>query len=171
MQITKIVNKKVNADRLREDIAAAGIGGAFTGGAQWYGFGPVDGYAYVPLLVETVIGSTTIDGVQVPITAQPGEVHFDLSRALTLGEQATLDGVLDAHVYTDLSVEQAQQVQDEGSLDQIIATKYQTFLDDIQAMNGTMTTAARNAAITRCLTTLGLAARVFLRHERGGVLQ
>jgi len=162
--VVKISIKNFNADRLREELAAAGAAALLTG-IGWAGFN-LTGRIYAPAAARREVGRSSVNGNTVVDFADPGELRFYTTRDLTTPEDTALTNVLTAHNSALLSAEQVRQDQDEADLDAILATERAAFIANLAAWDG-LSTANKFVAAKAMFTTIGKLMRFLLRRERG----
>lgn len=104
--IIKIANKRINLDRLTEELETAGIP---LQGLLLAGFNRLNVRVNQPNASTKVIATGT---GKPDDEADPGELRFTYDPALTTAEETTLDGVLVAHDHTVNSNAQDNQDQD-----------------------------------------------------------
>ncbi len=112
MRITKIANKKLNLERLMDELRPLGISGI-----SFVGFkGADENFIYIetPFLVRTEIGHTTRDGVRTAKFADPGELHLEAPS----DPGVALDTALANHDFGVKSVGQAER--DDREVDKVL---------------------------------------------------
>jgi hypothetical protein len=122
----KTVLKNFNRDLLFEELQASAL--PFIA-VHLYGFDRL-GFIAVPRAEQRLI---TGDGnnPQNNDYAQPGELRFEVTTALTGAESTTLDGLLAAHDSTQRTAEQQRLDQDTNDMDTLVANfpNFDTFSD------------------------------------------
>jgi hypothetical protein len=151
--VVKIALKNFNGSKFHEEITATGLPVV---SLTWAGFEKVTGSVrlYQPKAARSLVGVMVSNGVRTEDFADPGELRFATSRALTALESTALDAAITAHVSSVLTAEQTRENQDEADWTQFIAD-FGTW----DAMN----TAQRMAFLKRAM-------RVLLRAQRGAAL-
>lgn len=111
--IIKIANKRINLDRLTEELATAGIP---LQSLLLAGFNQFNVRVSQPNASTKVIATGT---GKPDDTAEPGELRFTYDPPLTVAQETTLDGVLAAHDHTVNSTSQNNADQDTADAAQL----------------------------------------------------
>lgn len=111
---TRTVLKDFNADLLIEQLVASAL--PFES-KHFAGFVRLGQFRATPAPGPRVIVDNKVANTQ--DIAQPGEIRFVFTTALTVGEAAALDTLLAAHVSTNRTAEQDRLNQDKADLDQL----------------------------------------------------
>jgi hypothetical protein len=113
---TRTVAKDFNRDLLLEQLAASAL--PFVS-AFLAGFERLNRFVGTPSAAPRLITKDGVAGTS--DFAQPGEIRFEFSTALTTAEGTALDSLLTAHVSTNRTADQSRQAQDETDLDALVA--------------------------------------------------
>jgi len=111
-RIIRIVNKSINKDRLQEEVTGSGIAARISP----VGFVTISRRRMDPAPAPKLVAETFDGTTRTQDFADPGEIRIDSEIALTVAEETTLDGVFAAHDFTQLSVGQVAEDQDNTDL-------------------------------------------------------
>ena len=146
----KIVVKRFNHDLLIEELASLPYANL-----NLAGFRQANRYIYEPASAPVLVSSTlNADKSYTKDFAVPGELRIEMSRDLTVQEDADLDTVLAVHDDTEFTAGQRRERQDSTDYD-TLTTRY----PDIEGMNNPQ---LRNY--------IKLIARVLIRERRANTL-
>ena len=149
-QDTRTVLKNFNRDLLNEELVASAL--PFLQ-VELSGFERINQFVGAPTTEPRLISRRLVDPVNktyVEDFAQPGELRFEFSIALSGPEGAMLDSLLTAHDVTQRTAEQQRVRQEETDLDTLIVQ-----FPNVQTMN--------NSQLRQYVKLL---ARVYLRDKR-----
>ncbi len=113
----RIVLKNFNRDLLIEELAASAL--PFIT-ANLYGFERLNRFVGAPASAPRLISGDGNNPANNDF-AQPGEIRFEFTTALTIPEGTALDNLLTAHDSTQRTNEQQRQNQDQTDVDTLIA--------------------------------------------------
>ena len=115
---TRTILKNFNRDLLIEELAASAL--PFIQ-ADFSGFKRIDQYVGAPVIESRLIlRKRNNDGTYLEDFAQPGEIRFEFSTALTAAEATALDSLLSAHDATQFTTEQTRENQDITDMDTLV---------------------------------------------------
>jgi hypothetical protein len=112
----RTVAKDFNRDLLTEQLIASAL--PFVS-AFLAGFDRLNQFVGTPSAAPKLISKDGVAGTSE--FAQPGEIRFEFTTALTTAEGTALDNLLTAHVSTNKTAEQTRGNQDQSDLDALVA--------------------------------------------------
>lgn len=113
---TRTVAKDFNRDLLIDELVASAL--PFIS-AFLAGFDRLNQFVGTPSAAPKLISKDGVAGTS--DFADPGEIRFEFTTALTVAEGTALDNLLTAHVSTDRTSEQNRDDQDQSDLDTLVA--------------------------------------------------
>ena len=157
--------KSFNDSRIIEELNALSLTFATI---TWAGFLRPVGRVRAPTTGPTEVGRKVENGVTTIDTADPGELRFVTSVALTGAQQTALDAALVSHDSTQLSAEQVREDQDEVDW-AVLEGSITDYKAHLLAWDGYNNLQAK-AASKEMLTSLGKAVRLLIRQNRGSAI-